>query len=562
MAQIADPPRTGVTQYAQDVMDGRILAGRLVRLAAERHLRDLDTGQERGLWFDDVAAEKAISFFELLRLAEGEFADKPFVLQPWQEFIVGSLFGWKGTDGHRRFRTAYIEMGKGNGKTPLAAAIGLYGLVGDDEPGAEIYPAAVTRDQANILFTDAKKMVAASPALSARIENLVRNLSYRDSFMRPVSSQARSLDGKRVHMALIDEVHEHPSALVVDKMRAGTKGRRQALILEITNAGYDRNSVCWHHHEYSRQVVEQPDLNDTWFAYVCGLDEGDDWADEAVWLKANPNLGVSVTLKYLREQVAEAKGMPSKQNIVRRLNFCEWTEQSTRWLDMDIWDLGAESFDQDELRGRMCYGGLDLAKSRDLSALILLFPPQAEGERWKVLCRFWVPEEDITRRSLKDGVPYEVWRDEGFIEATPGNSTDRRFINAAIVETMGRYDVREIAFDRVFFEGYSEELADEGVPMVPFGQGFLSMAGPTAELDRMLLAKEIQHGANPVLRWMASNVVVQQDAAGNMKPDKARSSEKIDGIVALVMCLGRAMVQKDAGPSVYDEDRPDGLLTL
>src|SRR5262245_25267135 len=330
-----------VTQYARDVVEGKIPAGRLVRLAGDRHMRDLEEGSRRELHFDERAATRSIEFFSFLRLAEGEHAGKPFRLEPFEQFIVGSLFGWKGSDGFRRFRNGYVEMGKGNGKSPLAAGIALYGLSADGETGAEVYSAAVTRDQAKIVFADAVKMVTASPALSRRIDRTVNNLAVlsTNSFFRPVSSEARGLDGKRVHIAVIDEIHEHPSSHVVDKMRAGTKGRRQALIFEITNSGYDRNSVCWAHHEYSTKVLDRIIQDDSWFTYVCQLDpceecqrQGktqpqdncpncDQWTDEKVWIKANPCLDVSITRRYLSEQVREAQGMPSKQNIVKRLNF-------------------------------------------------------------------------------------------------------------------------------------------------------------------------------------------------------------------------------------------------
>lgn len=332
------------TEYALAVRDGKIVAGRLVRLACLRHLKDQEEGKSRGLKWDVAAANRAIEFFGYLRLADGQFAGQPFKLQPFQQFIVGCVFGWLGPDGFRRFRTAYCEEAKGNGKTPQAAAIGLYGLVADDEAGAEIYPAATTREQAGILFRDAKRLVESSPQLRKRLEVQQYNISHpaSGSFLRPVSSEHRGLDGKRPHMALIDEIHEHPTSLVVDKLRAGTKARRQALIFETTNAGYDRTTVCWTHHEYSVKVLEDVVEDDSWFAYVAALDccdkcraEGktqptdnckqcDQWDDEAVWTKANPGLDTILPRKYLREQVHEAKGMPSKESIVKRLNFCLW----------------------------------------------------------------------------------------------------------------------------------------------------------------------------------------------------------------------------------------------
>jgi phage terminase large subunit-like protein len=547
--------RDPVAQYAFDVRDGRIIASRMIKLAAERHIRDLAEGPKRGLRWDWAAAADIIEFFaKMLRLAEGEFAGRPFILEPWQQFIVGSLFGWKGADGYRRFRTAYCEIGKGNGKSPIAAGIGVYGLVADREAGSEVYSAATTRDQAKICWSDARRMIATSPRLRERIVETVNNLAYGQSFFRPVSADASTLDGYRPHVVIVDEVHEHPSAAVIDKLRAGFKGRRQPLLIEITNSGFDKHSICWQHHEYSAKVLEGTINNDNWFAFVCGLDEGDDWRDEAVWPKANPNLGVSVTLKYLREQTAEAVEMPAKQSIVRRLNFCQWTEGATRAIDVDQWNLGGPppgtrpeilkaEIDKvaEELRGRECRGGLDLARVGDLSAFILVFPPKDDDEPWRALCRFWVPEDDILIRSRRDRVPYDVWRDQGFLTATEGNVTDFKFIEAEIIKLAGQYDIREIAFDRTFAGEIVQNLMAEGLNMVEIGQGFLSMAAPTGEVLRLVKAGQLWHGGHPILRWNASNLSVKQDPAGNLKPDKERSSEKIDGIVALCNALGVAM---------------------
>lgn len=542
--------RCAVTAYAEDVLGGRVVAGRPVRLAAARHIEDSKSGHTRGLRFDQAAADRAIAFFPMfLRLAEGEHAGKPFELQPWQQFIVGSIFGWKGADGYRRYRKAYIETSKGQGKSPMSAGIGLYGLVADGEAGAEIYAAAVTRDQSGILFTDAKRMVAASPALSSRVEVNVNNLAVlaTNSFFRPVSSEARSLDGKRVHMALIDEVHEHQSSLVIDKMQAGTKGRRQPLILEITNAGYDRNSVCWQHHDYSLKVLEGILPDDGWFAFVCALDEGDAWTDEAVWPKVAPNLDISITRTYLREQVREAQGMPSKENIVKRLNFCVWTESAAHWLDMRLWDAcdGAPG----DLEGKDCYAGLDLSSTSDITALVLVFPGD---DGLDVLPFFWVPADSISERSRRDRVPYDVWQRSGHIIATEGNVVDYDAIRLKVGELAKRYRIRELAIDRWNSTQLQTQLQGDGLTVVQFGQGFASMTAPTKELERLVKEGAIRHGGQPVLRWMASNVAVAQDAAGNIKPAKDKSSERIDGITAMVMGLDRA-TRRQTRRSVYED---------
>ena len=584
----AAPPPHAVTDYAQKVASGQIVAGQLVRMACKRQLEDLKQGSRRGIYFDPDAADHALDFFPtFLRFGEGVYAGQPFVLQPWEQFIVGSLFGWMAPGGFRRFRVAYIEVGKGNGKTPLAAGIGLYGLMMDGEEGAEVYSAAVTRDQAAILFTDAKKMAESSPELKSRLDILEHNIAYLDtqSYFRPVSSEARSLDGKRVHMGLIDEIHEHRTALVVDKMRLGTKGRAQPMIVMITNAGYDRQSVCRQQHEYSRAVLERREENDSLFAYIAQLDpcadckkagklapsddckKCDDWRDEKVWPKANPNLDVSIPRLYLRELVREAVGMPAKQNIVKRLNFCQWTEQEERWFDLDLWDAGAADIDFDALKGRICFGGLDLSSNRDLSARSLLFPPQEEGQPWIWIVRLWIPEENVKARVEKDGVPYDVWIQQGFIETTPGNVIDKDFIEEAILEDAEVYKIHEVAYDRLFadqlvqhLEGQKPSWKGEEQWCVPFGMGFYSMAAPCREMERLIGGKLIQHGGNPVLRWMAGNVSTTQDPAGNKKPVKVDDKKRIDGIVSGLMALGRAMVQPQINnKSVYDER---GLLTI
>lgn len=578
-------PDHPVTAYARAVDSGKITAGRMVRLACRRHLDDLERQEERGFVWRPEKADHAIEFFrDVLRLVDDigpnapseDDSGRPFILEPWQVFIVGSLFGWYLTDGTRRFRVAYIEVAKGNGKTPIAAGIGLYGLVADGERAAEIYPAAVTREQAKIAFVDAKNMVSVSAPLRRHLvvrENNISNPTTR-SYFRPVSSEHRGLDGKRPHIAIIDEEHEHPNELVYEKMRAGTKGRRNPLIFIITNSGYDKQSVCWHHHEYSEKVLSGAVENDSWFAYVAQLDtcEGceaqgylmanpacpdcDSWRDESTWIKANPNLGVSVTEKYLREQVAEAEGMPSKQNIVLRLNFCVWTEQAMRWLDMQVWGRNARPVDHEALRGKPCWAGLDLASTQDICALVLVFKPDDDHPRWRLLPLFWVPEEAMWERSRRDGVPYDLWVRDGYMTATPGNVTDYDFIRADITGAEGLmrwYNIRELAVDRWNSTQLQTQLQGDGVTVVQYGQGFASMTAPAKEFERLLREGSIDHGDNPVLNWMAANVAIEQDSAGNIKPSKRKSTERIDGIPATLMGLGRAMVASDQpeGISVY-----------
>lgn len=565
MARKANHGTDPTSVYARAVVSGEIMTGRLARLACERHLNDLRDGTARGLRFDLEAAAHAIEFFSFLRLIEGENADRVFKLEPFQEFIVGSLFGWKGEDGYRRFRTAYVEIGKGNGKSPLAAGIGLYGLSCDKEQGAEVYAAAVTRDQAKIVFTDAEKMAKASPFLSAILTFNVSNLALlsANSYLRPVSSEARALDGKRVHMALIDEIHEHPNAMVVDKMRAGTKARRQSLIFEITNSGYDRNSVCWNHHEYSSKILQGVLENDSWFAYVCQLDpcekcaadgkdapnedcgDCDDWRNESTWIKANPGLDVILPRKYLREQVEEALGMPSKQNIVRRLNFCQWTEQAVRWIPMADWDACPSGERRlvtlESLRRRPCYCGLDLSSKIDLAAFVKVFAPDETDPCWVWLCRFFVPGDNVRERERRDRVPYSSWINQGFIEATEGNVVDYNVIEERIVEDSKSFSVQEIGFDPWNATQLATDLIGKGFKMVETRQGTATMNEPSKEFEAVIRAGKLDHRSNPVLRWNASNVAVHRDRNDNLIPDKERSSERIDGIVAGLIAMARAI---------------------
>lgn len=546
------PAECRVTTYAQQVLDGAIPAGRLVRLACERHLRDLETGHQRGLWFDNEAATRAIAFFGFLRHSKGEWAGRAFELSPWQEFVVGSVFGWKREDGTRRFRTAYNEVPRKNGKSTLSAGVGLYLAFFDNEPGAEVYAAATKRDQARIVWDEARRMVEATPQLRSRISVLTANLHSlaTHSKFEPLGADADTLDGLNIHGAIVDELHAHRTRAIVDVLETATGSRRQPLIWYITTAGYDRTSVCWEHHDYSVKVLEGVIEDDRWFAYIATIDPGDDWRDPSAWAKANPNLGVSVKFDDLETKAARAEQVPGQQNAFRRLHLNEWTEQADRWLDMDVWDAGAVPVDPEALRGRPCFAGLDLSSTTDLTAFVAVFPDDDGG--YDVLCRFWCPAEGIRERARRDRVPYDVWAEQGYLTPTEGNVVDYDHIREEIREFAETYQVVEIPYDRWNATQLVTQLMSDGARMVPFGQGFASMAAPTAELERLIRGGKLRHGGHPILRWMASNVAVEQDPAGNLKPSKRRSTERIDGIVALIMAIGRAMVHQVPG----DEELP------
>ena len=552
----ATQTRSAVTAYAEAVLAGRIVAGRLVRLACERHLRDLKTGKERGLYFDAAEAEHVIGFFALLKHSKGEWAGQPFILEPWEAFIVGCLFGWKRADGSRRFRTVYVSVARKNGKSTLTAGIGLYLAFFDDEPGAEVYAAATKRDQAKIVWSEASRMVKATSAMKRRITAFVGNLHVEATAQKfePLGADADNMDGLNIHCAIIDELHAHKTRHMLDVLTTATGARRQPVIFVITTAGFDRNSVCWEQHDYSVKVLEEILPDDTFFCFVAGIDEGDDWRDEAVWPKANPNLNVSVKAEDLQAKCQRAQEVPGQQNAFRRLHLNEWTEQSERWLDMAVWDENGAPFDPSLLEGKGCYAGLDLSSTKDITALELWFPEES-----KVLSYFWVPAEGVRQRADRDRVPYDVWVREQYIEATPGNVVDYDIIRVRVNELRQLYNIREIAIDRWNSTQLQTQLIGDGFTVVPFGQGFASMTAPTKEIERLVLERKLGHGGNPVLRWMASNVAVTQDAAGNLKIDKEKSSEKVDGMVALAMAIGRAMVQETEPESVYETR---GVLTL
>lgn len=558
-----------VTGYATAVTRGKIVAGALVRLACQRHLDDLEAGHERGLTWDLQAANRAIDFYpHFLKLPGG---DLPFTLQPWQAFIVGSLFGWKGADGYRRFRRAYIETGKGSGKTPLLAGIGLYGLTFDDEPEPQVLAAAVTREQAHLLYADAKAMAEAAPDLAAMLDigkHNIANLPIH-GYLRPVSSEGRSLDGKRVHIAMIDEVHEHRNPDVVTKLELGTKGRRQPLIIEITNAGHDRGSICWADHDKSAKVLAGVLEDDAWFAYVCTLDpcaacraEGftqpkdecpacDRIEDERIWLKANPNLDVSITRKYLRQQVTEAAQLPIKRDMVLRLNFCFWTTSLMTWIPADRWRTGATEIAEAELLGVPTYAGLDLGETNDFSALALVF--FLPDGRVAARMRYWLPESALVAYPDR---PYSAWRRAGLLAVTQGNVTDFDQVEAEAAELCLRYGVRELAYDKRFAEQMALHLAGKGITCVDMPQGFQLNEG-IRKIETLVKADKFAHGGDPVLAWMVSNVALRRGMRQEVRLDKEKSADKIDGVAALAMALTRAIGQPMG--SVYDTG---GVLVL
>lgn len=560
------PAEQVVTGYIQGVLDGEIPACRWTRLACQRHLDDLEHGAERGLHFDPTAGQLVIDFFGLLKHSKGEWAGQTIQLEAWQKFILWTLFGWMRSDGSRRFRTAYLEVARKNGKSTLAAGVGLYLLVADGEAGAEVYSAATKRDQARITHSEATRMVKASPALRKRLRVFRDNIHIPEtaSKFEPLGRDEDSMHGLNIHGAIIDELHAHKTRDVVDVLETAASSRRQPLQFEITTAGFDRESICYLHHEYTEKVlegaVEPLEEADAWFGIIYGIDPEDNWESEETWQKANPNLGVSKKWEYMRNQAAKAREMPSQLNAFLRLDLDVWTQAETKWVPFDHWQVcGQRSVDAQGLRGRTCYGGLDLSSTTDISTLLLVFPPQSAEDGYQVLTRFWIPEEAMHLRSHRDRVPYEAWVRQGYITATPGNVIDYDYILTQIDEDAQAYDLNEIAFDRWGATRIIQEIQELGLTCVQFGQGFASMSAPMKELEKLILSHRLIHGNNPVLNWMADNLVAAVDPAGNIKPDKAKSIEKIDGMVALIMALDRALRNESGGESIYDQR---GLLSI
>ncbi|MAL91379.1 MAG: phage terminase small subunit P27 family [Pseudomonas sp.] len=597
------PPSTSVdrvTAFAQAVLAGELVAGPDVRNACKRHLRDRDTAELRGLVWDQAAADKALGFFEeVLCLNGGEYEGEPFVLAPWQAFVVGSLFGWYTVDGYRRFRMAYIETRKGSGKSPLVGGIGLYGLVADDEQRAEIYAAATKRDQAMILFRDAVSMVNMSPALVRRLvqsgrDEKVWNLFYpsTNSFFRPISSDDGQ-SGPRPHIGLLDELHEHKSATAVNMMRAGTKNRRRAMIVMITNSGSDKNSVCGQYHELGKRICAGIEDNDSLFAFICSLDEGDDpFTDESCWAKVNPSLDFVADperqnegipgRKYLREQVAEARGLPAKEAVVRRLNFCQWTQADNPWIGWDVWSAAEERVPMRLLRNRPAVAGLDLSSTTDLTAFALLFYPTEADPHWRLLPYFWIPDHQLEERERRDKVPYSVWIREGHLETTPGKAIIKLHVLRRLQTICDYFEVHQIAYDRWRIEDLRELMNEHGITLpelTPFGQGFKDMGPAVDEFERRLLGtvaepdvldldpgdyqlvpreaaevETLRHDGNPVLTWNAGNAITVSDPAGNRKVDKQKAIGRIDGIVAAIMATGISGAGSvSSGTSIYEE---------
>lgn len=548
-------PRNLARRYFEDVRAGRITVGKLMRQAVERQERDRREGPARGLRWVPANADRVFQFFKLLRHSKGEWAGRRFDLQPWQAFLIWVLFGWERDDGTRRFRVAYVSTGRKSGKSTLAAGIGLYAFLADGEMGAEIVTASTKRDQSRIVHGEAIRMVQSSPELKPLVQVFKDHLSIpaRHCAYSPLGADADTLDGLNLSCIVADEVHAWKGRSLWDVLETATGSRRQPLTFAITTAGHDKLSLAYELHSYSSKILDGILDDDSFLPMIWTLDEGDDWQDESCWIKSNPNLGVSVKLATLREECERAKKMPSAVNAYRRLRMNEWTESHSQWLDMAAYDECSGALDLHQLEGRECYAGLDLASTEDITALVLLF--RDDVGTYGILPFFWVPEDTIATRSKRDRVLYDVWARQGFLETTPGNSCDYAYIQQRIRELSELYNLTEIAYDRWNASQLVTMLTNDGATMVPVGLGYKSMNPPVLEFERLVLSRKIRHGGNPVLRWMFSNVEIQEDPAGNRKPSRPKSSEKIDGVVAMLLALSRYITAPEE-ESIYSHPEP------
>jgi len=525
--------------YAEEVLAGRIVACELVRLACKRYKNDRASDK----WvFDEDLAQHAVSFIEALTHTTGEAAGRPFILEPWQEFIVWNIFGFVGKDGGRRFSRAYVEVPRKNGKSTFSSALMLYGLLADGESGAQVYSAATKLDQAMMVFGESVRMVRAQDWLhdECNVYNSINNrrITHAENIYKPLEWNPGKQDGLNTHFAVIDEYHAHPNDELYNVIFNSMGARRQPLLFTITTAGFNRESPCFKHRQYCSQVLQGGIQDDALFSVVYTLDPGDDWMNPEVWAKANPNWGVSVYPKKLEQAITEAKELAHKEVEFKTKLLNVWTDTAQTWIQDAVWIANGqgEPFELAELDGCECFGGLDLAQTGDFCAFSLYFP--TEGQ---VVTRYYLPEDAVRKRTDAAGQSIRQWVRDGLVIQTDGNVTDYSFIKADVLALAEKFAIREIAFDRYNSSQLIIELQNEGLTMYPFGQGFASMAAPTKEFERLVRVGQIKHGGNPVTRWMMSNILLKRDPAGNVKIDKAKSGDKVDGPVSIVMALGTYM---------------------
>lgn len=510
-------------------------------------------------YYDKEYADFAVAFIESLCHTKGTWAGKPFELMDWQEQIIRDLFGILKPNGYRQFNTAYIEIPKKNGKSELAAAVALLLTCGDGEQRAEVYGAAADRQQASIVFDVAADMVRMCPALNKRVKILAsqKRLIYEptNSFYQVLSAEAYSKHGFNVHGVVFDELHSQPNRKLYDVLTKGSgDARMQPLFFLITTAGTDTHSICYEVHQKAQDIIDGRKIDPTFYPVIYGADDTEDWTSPKVWKKCNPSLGETIGIDKVKTACESAKQNPGEENSFRQLRLNQWVKQAVRWMPMDKWDKCAFAVNEEQLEGRVCYGGLDLSSTTDITAFVLVFPPLDEEDKYIILPYFWIPEDTLDLRVKRDHVPYDVWERQGYLQTTEGNVVHYGYIEKFIEQLGKKFNIREIAFDRWGAVQMVQNLEGMGFTVVPFGQGFKDMSPPTKELMKLTLEQKLAHGGHPVLRWNMDNIFIRTDPAGNIKADKEKSTEKIDGAVATIMALDRAIrCGNDTSESVYND---------
>ena len=541
------------SQYIDDVLAGRVLACKYVKQACERQKRDL-ARDDLPYTFSEMHAERVCKFIQLLPHVKGrQWAGQQIKLEPWQIFLLTTVFGWVDAQGHRRFKVAYVEVPRKNAKSTLSSGIGLYMLVADGEPGAEVYSAATTRDQARIVFSDAQRMVDQCAGLRNRfgVKKFAHAISIDgngSTFKALSRDQGGNLDGLNVHCAIIDELHAHKTRDVYDVIETATGARQQPLLWLITTSGFNRAGICYEQRAYSLKLLDQVISDEEYFSIVYTIDEGDDWTRPETWQKANPNWGISVNPEDIARKARKAMEMAAAQNnfLTKHLNC--WVNADTAWMDMLAWERCADTrLSIDDFEGCRCWVGLDLASKTDIAALLILFE---RGGEYAVFGRYYLPED-----AAEDGrnSQYGGWAIEGRLTTTPGNVTDYAYIEDELRELASRFDIAEVAYDPWQAQYLANRLQQDGMPIVEYRQTVQNMSEPMKELEALVLKRELKHDGCPVLSWMISNVVAHLDAKENIYPRKEFPENKIDGVVALIMALGRAIAEQQPQPSVYEQ---------
>lgn len=546
-------------QYADDVLNNRLIVCEYVLLAVKRYYRDLEVAIENGWYFDRTAAQRALKFIQSLKHTKGEWAGQKFILEPWQQFIIWNIFGWKLANGTRRFRYAYVEVARKNGKTALSAGIGLYMLFADGESRAEVYSAATKKEQAKICFNDAVEIVKKTD-LKKYLTHYRNSIVYdlKGGLFQPLSSDVDTHDGLNPNCAIIDEFHAHKDSGMFDILKSAFGSRKQPLMFIITTAGFNKSGVCYSYRDNMIKVLRGVNVDDTLFGIIYTLDSKEEWENPKMWIKSNPNLGVSFSVDYLADQVKDAKNRPEAVRNVMTKNVNLWVDAEKTWILDDVWKMCKGTTAQTSLLHCDCWGGLDLSNTTDVTAFVLLFN---QNDKFQILPFFWIPEDKMIEKVKKENINYDMWVRAGFIKVTPGNVVDYDFVKADILKIVADYNLKSTSYDRWNSSQTIIDLGNEGMEFSPFGQGYASMSAPTKQLETLVLSQKLEHFGHPVLRWMLASTVMMIDPAGNIKPNKAKSTQKIDGIVASIMALGEFMTAQ-ANKEQENPYEKRGLRTL